>query len=234
MLTLSRDDIGSYINSDHTLANIKLSHDTSSSIQTDELIQKINTILNSFFSHERYEHYLTSKNYLNLQAAHSIVSNQAYSIVGISVIIVIFLSIFFKSFTIGLISLIPNLFPILGLFGIMGLLKVPLNIGTCIVASVTIGIAADDTIHLFSRYLRAFKETNSSYVSSQITINDEIVPIITTSLSLSFSFLVFMNAKFIPLMQFGLLSAYVLTLAVISDLYIGPILLSMYTKSLKK
>ena len=105
---------------------------------------------------------------------------------------------------------------------------IPLNVGTCIVAAITIGIAADDTIHLFSRYLLDEKKSANPVESASMTIEEEVIPIITTSLSLAFSYVSFGLSSFIPLVEFGALSAYVLLLAVISDLYIGPAILSFF------
>ena len=65
-------------------------------------------------------------------------------------------------------------------------------------------------------------------ISGETTIEEEVPPILTTSLSLALSFLCFTNANFIPLAEFGLLSSYVLVLAVFSDLYIGPATLAYF------
>jgi predicted RND superfamily exporter protein len=231
MLTLSVDDISPFITTDNQEVNIKISHDVSSSKGTQILVSKIEALLVEAFPAHTFHTTITSKNYLNLKASDTMVGSQAYSLTFMILVIVTILSLYFKSLKVGLISLIPNLFPIIGLFGVMGFFGVPLNIGTCIVASITIGIAADDTIHLFSRYFKEIAKGHSPRRASLTTIDHEVVPIATTSFSLALSFFVFIFAKFVPLTQFGLLSSYVLVLALISDLYIGPIILTLTTKS---
>ncbi len=228
MLTLSRDDLDPLISTDKKTVNIKVAHDISSSRETAQLVKRLEETLEHHINKDEYSHYLTSRNILNLHAAYTIVEGQVSSLITMAIIIVIMLSIFFKSIKIGLISLIPNLFPIFGLFGIMAVFGIPLNVGTSIVAAITIGIAADDTIHLFSRYLIDESKSHNPIESGTMTIEEEVIPIITTSLSLAFSYMSFGLSSFIPLIEFGALSAYVLVLAVISDLYIGPAILSFY------
>lgn len=227
-IMLSRDDVDPLLSADKLKTNIKISHDLSSSKRTEVFIKKLEKHLERFTKDTPFKFHLTSRNILNIHAANTIISSQSASLITMSLVIVVLISLFFKSLQAGLLSLLPNLFPIFGLFGIMGLLNIPLNVGTCVVAAITIGIAADDTIHLFARYFRDKETSLNPLTASRLTIGDEVVPILTTSLSLALSFSFFSFARFIPLMQFGLLSAYVLLLAVISDLYLGPVLLSRY------
>ncbi len=232
MLTLSRDDVDPYLAPDKMSANIRLAHDISSSAASDQFIESVEKILSQLIEESSLRGIvktnLTSRNILNLHAAKTITKSQILSLVTMSVVIVFLMAIFFRSIKIGLVSLIPNLVPIVGLFGLMGLLDIPLNIGTCIVAAITIGIAADDTIHLFSRYFKDRALMSDPFLTGKESIYEELIPILSTSLTLSLGFLTFAFAKFIPLLQFGVLSAYVLVLAVISDLYIGPWVLTAF------
>jgi predicted RND superfamily exporter protein len=232
MLTLSRDDVDPYLSPDKMTANIRLAHDISSSAASDRFIEEVEDILKEMIEESSLKGIvttkLTSRNILNVHAAKTITKSQVLSLVTMSVVIVILMALFFRSFKIGLVSLIPNLVPIIGLFGLMGLSDIPLNIGTCIVAAITIGIAADDTIHLFSRYFKDRALMSDPFLTGKESIYEELIPILSTSLTLSLGFLTFIFAKFIPLLQFGVLSAYVLVLAVISDLYIGPWVLTTF------
>jgi predicted RND superfamily exporter protein len=230
VLTLSKDDLESYITSDYLKTNIKISHDVSSTQNTENLLKQIKQTLREDLPKDLFDITITSKNFLNLTASRSFIEKQTSSLITISILITVILGAYFKSFKIGLLSLIPNIFPIVGLFGAMGLLSIPLNIGTCIVAAVTIGIAADDTIHLFTRFFKEYDKNTHILWACRRTIKYEVIPIITTSLSLSLSFLVFSTSDFVPLIQFGLLSSYVLMLAIFSDLYIAPLLLTYFAK----
>lgn len=228
MLSLSRDDIDPFLSPDKTKTNIRISHDISSSVATERYIEDIEKLVTELTKNQGIKFYLTSRNILNIHAGNTIIKSQTLSLLTMSIVIITLMAFFFKSLRVGFISLIPNLIPIIGLFGVMGLFDVPLNVGTCIVAAITIGIAADDTIHLFSRYFKDRQKDLNPFSTGKESIEEELTPILTTSLSLSLSFSTFLFAKFIPLLQFGLLSAYVLVLAVISDLYIGPWILTFF------
>lgn len=234
MLTLSRDDVDPYLTPDKKRANIRLSHDVSSSVATEEFVKRMHLSAQKIISEHaalsgsNFKSYLTSRNILNIQAGNTIIKSQAYSLLTMALVIIVLVGIFFRSLRVGTISLIPNIIPIIGLFGVMGLFDVPLNIGTCVVAAVTIGIAADDTIHLFSRYFKDRQVDSNPFSTGRESINEELVPIFTTSLTLSLSFCTFVISKIIPVLEFGLLSAYVLFLAIISDLYIGPWVLTYF------
>ncbi|MCF8058386.1 MAG: MMPL family transporter [Bacteriovoracaceae bacterium] len=228
MLTLSRDDVDPYITPDKLKANIKIYHDVSSSVLTEEFIKSVEHLVQEELAGHKLGFYLTSRNILNINAGNTIIRSQALSLIAMSIVIICLMTIFFKSIRIGALSLIPNLIPIVGLFGIMGMFNISLNIGTMVVAAITIGIAADDTIHLFSRYFKDRLSDLSPFSTASKSIHEELIPILTTSLTLSLSFSTFVISKIIPVLEFGLLSTYVLILAVISDLYIGPWLLTYF------
>ena len=67
-------------------------------------------------------------------------------------VIAVVMMVMLRSVTGGLIAMLPNLFPTVALFGLMGLIRLPLDIGSVMSASVALGIAVDDTVHLLSRF----------------------------------------------------------------------------------
>ncbi|MBW2661355.1 MAG: cyclic nucleotide-binding domain-containing protein, partial [Deltaproteobacteria bacterium] len=142
------------------------------------------------------------------------------------VLIFIIMSILFVNVKAGVLSLIPNLFPIVLNFGIMGIFGIPLNTGTAMVAAIAIGIAVDDTIHLMSRYNTEMRVLQSQDKAVNVCMHAEIRPIISTSIALSLGFAVLGFSNFVPVISFGLLSSMVMIFAIIGDLFITPILLS--------
>jgi len=126
----------------------------------------------------------------------------------------------------GFLSLIPNLFPIVVSFGVMGIFDIPLNTGTAMIAAIAIGIAVDDTIHFMVRYNSEMKRLNDQGQAMVECIHSEIRPVLTTSVALALGFVVLAFSSFVPVIYFGVLSALVMLLALAGDMLLTPILLS--------
>jgi CRP-like cAMP-binding protein len=108
----------------------------------------------------------------------------------------------------------------------MGLFNIPLNVGTCMVAVVAIGIAVDDTIHLMSRFNSSMRKYQDKEMAVKAVLNSETKPVISTSIALIFGFAVFTFANVIPIVHFGILAVIVMFCALFADLLLTPILLS--------
>ena len=159
-------------------------------------------------------------------ATKNIISSQVSSILFITLCVFILILFLYRDFKIACLALIPNLFPILFMFGIMGLFDIYLDVGTCNVAAVAIGIAADDTLHFLARMEQNVKIYFDKYLSIQNTILEEIRPISCTSISLSVGLSMLGFSTFVPLIKFGLLISLVICIAYVADIIITPILMS--------
>ena len=111
----------------------------------------------------------------------------------------------FRDFYLGLLSLLPNAFPIWSTFGVMGLLGIPLNVSTAMSATVVLGIADDETIHFFASYqaLRRRGQTPRQAILETLTDKGSSIFFSTLIITLGFSTLFFSNYG--PTMWFGLL-----------------------------
>jgi CRP-like cAMP-binding protein len=101
-----------------------------------------------------------------------------------------------------------------------------LNLGTCMVAAIAIGISIDDTIHFMTRFNREMSSRQNRDRAVEAVVNSEIRPIISTSLALMLGFLILTLADLMPLVYFGILSTIVMLFALVGDLLLTPILLS--------
>jgi len=169
---------------------------------------------------------LTGENILVNKAADSMATGQALSLSLLLVIIFVLMSFLFLNFKAGFLSLIPNVFPIMLFFGIMGIFDIALNTGTAMVAAIAIGIAVDDTIHFMTRYHKEMKQLQCQSSAMEICIRSEIKPVFSTSVALALGFSVVCLSSFIPVINFGFLSALVMVFALLGDMFITPILLS--------
>jgi len=136
------------------------------------------------------------------------------------------MSAMFTSLKGGLISLIPNLIPIILMFGVMGLLEIPLNPGTAMVAVIAIGIAIDGTLHLFSRYNELCRRTSDYDGAVHTAVREEATPMVATSLALALGFGILILSNFTVIAQFGALSAATMLFALFANLLITPIIMS--------
>lgn len=140
-------------------------------------------------------------------------------------IIAISMGLLFKSFKMAVLSLIPNLFPIILTAGFIGFAGIDLNMTTAIVFTIAFGIAVDDTIHFLSRYRQEIKLGRSNLIGLRRTYVSTGKAIIITTIILlgGFGSLIFSN--FLSTFYIGLFVSMTLIFAVITDLTLLPILL---------
>jgi predicted RND superfamily exporter protein len=163
---------------------------------------------------------------LATRTASGLVSGQIQSVSFAAVVIFLVLSVMFLSARIGFVAMIPNLVPIAFFFGLMGVLGVPLNLGTSIIAAMALGISVDDTIHLLTRLSREIRNTAEESEALLRTFASVGKPAVFTALLLVGGYATLAFSTFVPLRQFGLLSAATIFAAVIADLVLLPALLA--------
>lgn len=232
LLSLTRDDYEKYVSADFKKANITIRHSISSSAKQKKAIDELRLFLNENLDLNKISYQISARSILNQRSGATIISAQSKSIIFMVIIIFVMMTILFKDIKMGLAAIPPNLLPILGLFASMSLLGIPLNVGTCIVAAITVGIAIDDTIHFFTRYKEHIGTGLDVDFAINKTLEEETSPIIITSLSLSIGFSFLLISHMVPIKQFGLLSAIVIILAMISDLFVTPFVLGIVGKHL--
>jgi len=118
--------------------------------------------------------------------------------------------------------MVPNLFPIAVTLGIMGWFGIPLDVSTTMIASVTIGIAVDDTIHFISWLRRNSGSGNDPSAAIVQTFADVGKPIVITTFLLFSGFMVLMFGSIIPIRMFGMLTAFSMVFALIGDFFVLP------------
>jgi len=133
-----------------------------------------------------------------------------------------------RSLTYALISLVPNLLPILGLFGLMAAWQIPLNIATAMSASVAIGLIFDNTIQLLYRYRDARRVGADTEDAVRAALIRCAQPMIASSLVVAGGFTVTLWGQMVTTVQFGLLTCATIGLAMLGDLIILPALLAIW------
>ena len=188
-------------------------------------IDELQNYLNTLTSDSPIQAQVTGKTLIANKLIDFIISSQVQSLSLAFVLIFLLMLRIFRSWKLGLISVIPNMLPILLNFAVMGLCGVPLNSATAIIAAVAIGIAVDDTIHFICQYQQQRQAGYSTEASIQKAVVVKGTPIIMTSLIMTGGFGILLFGSFVPTIQFGILSALIMLFAVISDLIVLPALL---------
>ncbi len=158
-------------------------------------------------------------------SSHLLTTGQIKSISLSLALIFGIMFLMFLSAKVGLIAILPNCFPIIMNFGIMGWLGIRLSVTTSLIACIAIGLAVDDTIHYLYRYNREFKKDLDKDRALRDTIKTVGKPIIFTTLAISIGFFVLMFSQFKPTAIFGFLMVITMLSALIGDLIILPALM---------
>jgi hypothetical protein len=138
------------------------------------------------------------------------------------------------SVRLGLLSLIPNLLPLILMAGLMGGLGIDLKISTSIIFILSFGIAVDDSIHFLARFKREMESRASVSSALRHTMVSSGKAIILTTLILMCGFLTLTFSSFLGTFYLGLLVSITLLLAGLFDLTLLPVLLTLFYKGTKR
>ncbi len=159
------------------------------------------------------------------QSSHQLVLGQIKSLWITVGIVFALMSILFLSLKVGLAAIATNLFPIALVFGLMGWTGIELNMASCLIATVAIGLAVDDTIHYLVRYNAEFKSDLDKDRSLSDALRRVGQPILFTTLTISFGFGILLFSHFEPTAVFGLLMGVTMLAALGGDLLLLPALM---------
>ncbi len=210
-----------FVSDDFSQARIIVRHNISSSRELNQSVAKIMDFARQWLA-PGLSIQVTGESYLNNRAVDYMADGQARSLALMLTVIFLLVSLLFMQMKAGMIAVLANLFPIISLFGVMGYLDLALDTGTAMVAAIAMGIAVDHSMHFMVRYQHAEQDSNNSLES---TVRKEARPIIATAIALAMGFATLCLSEFPPVARFGLLSALVMLLALISTFVILPLLL---------
>lgn len=144
---------------------------------------------------------------------------------GLAFLVILVLMFMMLGLRGGLLSMVPNIFPIVFVLGLMGYAGFHLNIATAIIASIAIGIVVDDTIHYFTHFKHEFQEAGERKAAMLNALHKVGPALCFTSLILVLGYIIFLLSETRILMDFGILSSIAVITALVGDLFIGPTLL---------
>ncbi len=142
-------------------------------------------------------------------------------------LITIMMLILIGNIRIGLISMIPNISPLLIMTTIMVIYDMPLDMFTMLIGAIAIGLAVDDTVHFmhnFRRYELVYNDINKAVRLTLLTTGRAMI---VTTIVLSFGFFVFMGASMSNIFNFGLLTGIAIIIAVLADFFLVPAIMKV-------
>jgi len=226
---LKKEIISPYISVEKDEARISLRiKDSLKNLRRNDLINKINSELNTKLGLEKNEYKLAGVLILFNNLLQSLFKSQILTL-GI-VILGIFLMflILFRNTAISVIGVVPNFIAAFFILGIIGLLGIPLDMMTITIAAITIGIAVDNSIHYIYRFKEEFKKINDYNKTLDRCHNTVGVAILNTSITIVFGFSILILSNFIPTIYFGIFTGIAMLLAMISVLTLLPKLILTY------
>lgn len=160
-----------------------------------------------------------------------LIEGQLYSLAGALALILTLMLVLWRSIKDALICMVPNMSPIILIFIMMGFFSIWLDMATAMIASVAVGIAIDDTIHIFHGFIKRVRAGVSPTVALARTYSQAGRAVMTTTIILCSQFLLLLASDFRPMNHFGLLTSVGLLAALVFDLLLLPALLvAVYKK----
>ena len=192
----------------------------------NDIQERLEQVVKKEFPKERFNVSFTGKALVFLKGTNYLIGNLVFSLSLAIFLISLFMAWMFRSFKMILISIIPNMLPLLITAGLMGFFGIPIKPSTILVFSIAFGISVDDTIHFLAKYRQEliankWKIRKSVYAA----LRETGVSMFYTSIVLFFGFLVFTISSFGGTIALGGLVSITLLFAMVSNLLLLPSLL---------
>ena len=199
----------------------------------ERIEENLQTKINKAFPKDNYNVIMTGKALVFQKGTKYLVKNLAISLSLAIFLISLFMAYMFRSFRMIIISLIPNLLPLLITAGLMGYLGVPIKPSTILVFSIAFGISVDDTIHFLAKYRQELQANHWKIRKSvYAALRETGVSMFYTSIVLFFGFSVFIISSFGGTVALGALVSITLLFAMLSNLLLLPSLLLSLERSI--
>ena len=196
------------------------------------LLDRLAPQLDSLFSPDKYRVTMTGTSVVFLKGSAYMVSNLVISLAIAIVLIGLLMALIFNSLRMVLVTLVPNLVPLLTTAGLMGYLSIPIKPSTILVFSIAFGIAVDNAIHLLAKYRLELKQGLPHRQAVEHALRETAVGVIYTAVVLFFGFSMFVLSKFGGVQALGSLVSLTLLVAFFTNLFVLPSLLLSFDRKI--
>ena len=222
------DDLEDVVDSQFSKARFTIKAPFKDAVQYGKFINTVETYFEKNFPEARIT--ITGMMALFFRTIHNVMISMAKSYGIALVVITVLMILLIGRIRIGLLSMIPNIAPILFMLGIIGAFSLPMDLFTMMVASIAIGLAVDDTIHFMHNFRRYYESGMDPKAAVFETLNTTGRAMLVTSVALSLGFFIFVFATMQNLINFGLLTAFTIIMALLADYLIAPALMVVVNK----
>ncbi|WP_298391864.1 MMPL family transporter [Flavobacterium sp.] len=230
----SKDNqLKSYISNDGSIARITTFIKDENGEKMKSIEAQLRNKINKIFPSPKYEVIITGKALVFQKGTKYLLDNLLSSLLFAFLITAGLVAIMFRSFKMVLVSIIPNLLPLLMTAGLMGFLGIPLKPSTILVFGIAFGMSVDDTLRFLAQYRLELSRNDWKIKKSVFaTFDDAGISMFYTSIVLFFGFSVFMLSSFGGTIALGGLVALTLFFGMLSNLVLLPSLVLTLNKTL--
>nr|WP_321484618.1 MMPL family transporter [uncultured Draconibacterium sp.] len=217
----------SFIDSTRQITRISIRVKDVGTKRMEELYTQFNADIDSIFTSDKYDVTVTGSSIIAFKGNQYLLKN-LFSSLGLAILLIsTFMAIMFSSWRMVVLSLTPNIIPLIFTAAIMGFTGIPIKASTILVFSIAFGISVDNTIHFLAKYRQELNTTNWDIRKSVvIALKETGVSMLYTSVVLFFGFGIFTISNFGGTQAMGILVSLTLLVAVTSNLILLPSLLS--------
>ena len=222
------DDLEDVVDSQFSKARFTIKGPFKDAVKYNRFIDTVDRYFDENFYGESIT--LTGLMVLLSRTVSNAVISMARSYVIALIVITALMIILIGRFRIGLLSMIPNLAPILLMLGIIGATPFKMDLFTMMVASIAIGLAVDDTIHFMHNFRRYYEQNGDPQQAVYDTLHTTGRAMLVTTIVLSIGFFIFVFASMNNLFAFGLLTAFTILMALAADYLVAPALMVLINR----
>jgi predicted RND superfamily exporter protein len=223
------DDLEDFVDSQFSKARITVKVPYVDAIKYNKFLTEIKTNLNKEFGIDNDVSF-TGIGVLLASIMEKSIHSSAISYVLAFGLIAIMMIILIGNIKVGLISMIPNILPMLTLVAIMVAFDIPFDMFSMLVGAIALGLAVDDTVHFMHNFNRYRLDGKSVNEATRLTLIGTGRAIIVTSVVLSLGFLVLLSASMTNMFNFGVLTASAIFVALVADFLLVPAIMKLLEK----
>ncbi len=221
------DELENYVTSNYKSANLEIRTKLADAGKINKLVADFDRFLKSR-SLNVIKPEMTGIGALWFKLIDYIVQSQIRGFLLAFSVVALMMCMLFGSVRVGLLSMIPNLAPVVITLGIMGWTGIPLDYVKLMIGCIAISIAVDDTIHLVARFQHEFRQSGNYGAALMYSMTHVGRALFITSIVLVSGFLIFLNSLMDSLAQFGVLIAATISVALLADFFLMPALLIVF------